>query len=179
MTSIPTFLVTRPWIPFPGLSSARISSRPTTAKMNTQLTQKRIMEAAQNCDVAQLSRESRQLTERVHEIVNEQGATPMHIAAQIDCVDAVSALFEVARGTGGATVQYGHNDKAAHEFVSMADLQGCTALHYAATAGALLAAQRLLQLGADSKAVDKLGRTPTDCASAAGHVELAQMISQW
>jgi ankyrin repeat protein len=60
---------------------------------------------------------------------------------------------------------------------SSAGPDGVTALHLAARYGHAAAARRLIDAGADARARTAAGESPADMAHAAGHDDLARMLS--
>lgn len=88
------------------------------------------------------------------------GWTPLIIAASKGRVGAVNFLCEVAGGCVNTA----------------ASSDGSTALHEAASAGALPCVRVLLRYGADARARRFDGFTPADVAKAAGHVHTAQHL---
>lgn len=138
-----------------------------------------ILIAGSEGDVARLSRAARILKDPIAQIVDANGATALHLAAEGGSADAVAALFEIARGVGGAMVQYGHDGRAALALVQARDLNGATALHYAARsklAGALGAAERLLRFGALVDQRDERGMSALDYAVKAGNTAVADRL---
>lgn len=137
-----------------------------------------LLKAAAGADVPALSRLGRQLQVPVRTVVDGRGAAAMHIAAEANAAEAVPVLFEIARGAGGATAQYGHDQRAAVEFVNMKDGDGRTPLHYAVGKGAMDAVCVLMRLGADARIGDENGVTPIDMAESLCDERLAAFLRQ-
>jgi len=137
-----------------------------------------LLSAAARADIPTLSRLGRQLQVPVRTVVDGRGAAAMHVAAEANAAEAVPVLFEIARGAGGATAQYGHDQRAAVEFVNMKDGTGRTPLHYAVGKGAVDAVGELMRLGADARLRDESGVTPIGLAESLGDEVLAAFLCQ-
>jgi protocatechuate 3,4-dioxygenase beta subunit len=89
---------------------------------------------------------------------DEQGRTPLHLAAEGGHADVVRALLEVKAD------------------VNARDKAGRTPLHLAAEGGHRDAVEALLAAGADVNATDLKGQTPTGLAVQNGHEEVADLL---
>lgn len=90
----------------------------------------------------------------------------------------VRALFELARGVGGATQHFGHLTNDALTFVNLADRKGTTPLHLAALRTdeeGLDVVKALISLGANVSACDRRGFRPADVAVLS---DIVQVLNQ-
>jgi hypothetical protein len=92
-------------------------------------------------------------------------------------LDPVAAIVSDAERQGAPTMHaaasrgdYGELRKLGPEALAARDRQGRTVLHAAASAGEAEAAAVLVDMGADTTAVDARGRTPLDVAREKGYV---------
>lgn len=103
----------------------------------------------------------------------------MHFAAEHGDVACILALFELARGVGGATVHFSHLKEEALRLVNMPDGNGDVPLHLAARRGgadAVHVVEALLRLGARVDAVDGRGRTARVVAEESGSVDVVAVL---
>lgn len=104
--------------------------------------------------------------------------TALHFAAASADVATVRALFELARGVGGATQHFGHLTNDALAFVNLADRKGTTPLHLAALRTdeeGLDVVKALISLGANVSACDRRGFRPADVAVLS---DIVQVLNQ-
>jgi hypothetical protein len=121
---------------------------------------------------------------------NHVGRTPLHLAVARDAQSVALYLVEAgadihARDTAGVspviralesgtqTVQWFFTD----ETVLIADSQGNTPLHLAAAGGYESAISPLLSIGADPRARNLSGQTPTDLARQNDNESIVRMLS--
>lgn len=123
---------------------------------------------------------------------DENGLTPLHIAAKFGRVEIIRRLVTKgadpnARGRNSATPLHlaaeSGQEEAARLLVELGadvnarDESGRTPLHYAAMAGHFKVAALLLERGADANAREWVrGDTPLHAAVAAGHVDVARLL---
>ena len=93
-------------------------------------------------------------------VCDDEGATPLHVAALIGQVDLVAILIEA-----GARL----DAKAHGQF-------GSEPLHVAAFAGRVRVVQQLLQARADADGRDDFDRRPLHVASSKGHTAVVQAL---
>ncbi|TVU02359.1 hypothetical protein EJB05_52144, partial [Eragrostis curvula] len=74
---------------------------------------------------------------------------------------------------------YGELRKLGPEALAARDREGRTVLHAAAAAGEAEAAAVLVDMGADTMAVDARGRTPLDVAREKGYQEVVEALERW
>lgn len=91
---------------------------------------------------------------------NDDGWTPLSLATNCKCVEAMELLL----GKGAD--------------VTVANNEGKTPLHFAVEKGCLDAVRLLLDSGADATAVMKDGGTPLDVASQKGHTEILKLLEE-
>ena len=128
---------------------------------------------------------------------DDEGLTPVHLAAISGNVTAMSLFLDTLPGDGGGldTVDTcGHSamhwatvcnatkcvqmlcDQGAN--VNLQDKHGCTPLHYAAQANNVRIVNILIGTGADDKIVDNLGRTPTMWSVCSGSLDSFLVLSK-
>lgn len=114
-------------------------------------------------------------------LVREQktGRTALHAAAADSDAATVRAVFELARGVGGARQDFMHRTGDALWLVSLADNHGSTPLHFAAARSdedSLAVVKALLALGANSTATDENGVMPVDVARERGRRDVLEAL---
>lgn len=98
----------------------------------------------------------------------ETQKTALHVAAAESDATTVRALFELARGVGGAKQDFAHRTTDALRLMNMADAQGDTPLHIAAARSdenSVAVVETLLSLGADASLTNEQGATAAQVAS--------------
>jgi ankyrin repeat protein len=112
--------------------------------------------------------------------------TALHLAAAQAREDCVCAIFELARGVGGAVAHHaGHRDTYAHTICDQVDDRGRNALHYAATVSDFRASldqidrtvRRLVAYGVSPWACDYDQVTPLGFARDLGNSNAAEAIA--
>ncbi|MCJ1402550.1 Ankyrin repeat domain-containing protein 44 [Xylographa trunciseda] len=93
--------------------------------------------------------------------LDERGRTPLHYAIQSNNASSLGIMYLLIEA--GASI-------------STTDNEGMTPLHLAASQGADRLVVELLSLGADIHAVNRKGRSASDCARANGHDSVAKLI---
>ena len=133
-------------------------------------------------------------------VVNEQGWTPLHIAAQVGNADVVEGLVEMgadinAKGPQGVTVlmraaAQGHDDcikalkgggRRRRRNSPLLELNACddsgmSAVHYAASRGRKSTVIYLARIGADIHQVDNFAKTSLHHAAIGGNVECIRYL---
>lgn len=108
------------------------------------------------------------------------GRTALHSAAASADSATIRALFELARGVGGATQHFGHLTNDALAFVNLADKEGTTPLHLAAMRTdeeGRDVVRTLISLGANISARDGKGFCPADVAVRSDVVQALNQVS--
>lgn len=138
--------------------------------------------AARLGDIPQMTRMIRQgliATALVQHSDDRQ--TALHAAAAQADAMTVSALFEFARGVGGARQDFAHRTDDAALLVNMKDAHGNTPLHLAAARqddGAPAVVQKLLLFGADLAATNNTGERPMDVVKVSGRGDVIKLLTR-
>jgi ankyrin repeat protein len=125
-----------------------------------------VMVAAVAGDSARLTELLKQNADAVKQR-NQEGMTPLHVAAREGHLDAVKVLLAT-----GADMKAVDDPKGKYRYPN-----GWTPLHYAVLSGNTAIAKLLIDKGADVNAVDQRGKhTPLHFAAFAGNVELVTLL---
>lgn len=135
------------------------------------------LEAARRGDIAALTRLVRDGFDVIDAADATSGTSALHAVSALAREDCICAIFELARGVGGATVHdRGHRDWLARRVMDQVDSDGRNAMHYAATAADTCGASyihaaiaRLDAYGVSDRSVDKNGALPVDIAHDMGN----------
>lgn len=106
--------------------------------------------------------------------------TALHFAAASADVATVRALFEIARGIGGATQHFSHHTNDALALINLTDKEGCTSLHFAAARAdeeGLYVVKTLILYGADVTMREERGLSPADIAARSDVVQVLTQAS--
>lgn len=131
--------------------------------------------AAEHADIQAMTRPVRSGAIRDITQARDPGnnQTALHKVAIAGRSDAVLALFELARGVGGAEPHYSHYSAAAAALIAAVDERQRTALHVAANDDV---AERLIALGASTFVTDSDGYTPAQVARIDGRRDVEHCI---
>lgn len=139
-------------------------------------------QAARSGDIAQMTRLIRSGAVTTALIQDkETRQTALHAAAAESDAATVRALFELARGVGGARQDFAHRTNEAVQLLNVTDANGNTPLHFAAgrsDEGSITVVKALLSLGGDPAAPNENGETPGDVAERRGRKDILELLSQ-
>lgn len=137
--------------------------------------EKEWLAAAHRADILKLTSLVRNGFDDIGASYRETGTSALHIVSALAREDCICAIFELARGVGGAFAHYGHRDSYARQVLNQTDFSGRNALHYAACASDAMGdgyisatIKRLLLLGVPLLQ-DQEGLTPLRLAHMLGN----------
>ena len=168
----------------------RVPERETAKAVSVASLERELFEAVRRGDA---SRVEGLLEKGVNpDCKDENGLTPLHIAAKLGRVEVIKVLFvrgadPNSRDRNSATPLHLAAESGQEEAVRLLvelgadvnarDESGRTPLHYAAMAGHFKVAALLLERGADANVSERVrGDTPLHAAVAAGHVDVARLL---
>lgn len=109
----------------------------------------------------------------------DTGRNAVHFAAIGAHLDSLYALFELARGVGGAQQDFSHHQANAVNLFAATDATGRSPLHYAVmtrSPNAIRIVDKLIDYGVNPNSLDSDGRSAADIALMSGRADIEQLI---